>query len=471
MKSLKTRILSMLLIFVILASSLVIPSFAAETSDLQYNYAKDYNSGKRHEVCTTLNGTSASSYYTGSYTYDRLDDLSASALQSALHTLMAETHTTLTDYDDCRDLAIYTDCELEANRGVTSQEEQTVVLLYTSYTATRKQWNGWNREHVWPQSLGGKEISNSMGEKKGGADLHHVRPADAGVNSSRGNKPYNNTSHSSYKNGSNPAVGVLGGYYDSTYFEPVDTVKGDVARICLYVWIRWGSEWGADSITELFPDTDVLLEWMALDPVDTWEMGRNEVVGAIQGNRNVFIDYPELAWLILGEEIPTDMVTPSGEAKKIAGDPNCSHSNTVIKNAVDATCTEEGYTGDVYCKDCDGRVAKGTVIPVGNVHNYGEPTITKEPTADSDGEKTYTCQACGYKKTEVIEYIAPGDDPTDDPTDNPADNPSDNPADTPNAPAEKTPYFGESCESNEELIIAILTKNALYAFFVDWFTK
>ena len=65
------------------------------------------------------------------------------------------------------------------------------------------------------------------------------------------------------------------GHYNSTYFEPLDNVKGDVARICLYVYVRWGSNWGADSITEVFQSVDVLLEWMAIDPVDTWEMGRN----------------------------------------------------------------------------------------------------------------------------------------------------------------------------------------------------
>ena len=396
MKNLKIRILSMLLILVILSSSLVIPSFAAEASDLQYNYSKEYNSGKRHEICTTLNGTSASSYYTGSYTYDRLDDLSASALQSALHTLMKETHHTTTTYANCRDMAIRTDCELEANDGVTDTTKQTVVLLYTSYTATRSQWNGWNREHVWPQSLGGGEISDSAGEKGGGADLHHVRPADAGVNSSRGNKPYNNTNRSGVKYGSNPAVNVLGGYYDSTYFEPLDNVKGDVARICLYMWIRWGSEWCADNITELFHDTDVLLEWMELDPVDTWEMGRNEVVEDIQGNRNVFIDYPELAWLVLGEEIPGDMVTPSGEAMANA---NCSHNNTEIKNASAATCTTTGNTGDVVCKDCGKTVVKGTEIAA---KGHGATTLkdVKAPTCTATGHTGNTyCNDCGQKVT------------------------------------------------------------------------
>ena len=57
-----------------------------------------------------------------------------------------------------------------------------------------------------------------------------------------------------------------------------------------------------------------LLAWMEEDPVDTWEMGRNDAVQSITGTRNVFVDYPEYAWLLFGREIPSDMTTPSGEA-------------------------------------------------------------------------------------------------------------------------------------------------------------
>ena len=467
MKNFKIRILSMLLILVILSSSLVIPSFAAENPELQYNYSKEYNSGKRDEICTTLNGTSADDYYTGSYTYDLLVDLSASALQSALHTLMAQTHTTITSYNDCRDLAIKTDCELEANKGVTDTTKQTVVLLYTSYTATRSQWNGWNREHVWPQSLGKTENT----PKGGGADLHHVRPSDKGVNSSRGNKPYNNTDRSGVKYGTDPAVGVLGGYYDKTYFEPLDNVKGDVARICLYVWIRWGSEWGADSITELFPDTDVLLEWMELDPVDTWEMGRNEVVGAIQGNRNVFIDYPEYAWLVLGEEVPDDLVTPSGEAMNSGSgnsgsgntgsgnsgnvDVTCQHTSTEVLNATEATCGDSGYTGDTYCKDCDEKLSDGQVTEPTGDHAWGNPTVILTPTAAADGKTRYTCTVCKETKTETVPYVPSTPDPDPDPDPTPDPVPPEN--------ADEV-YWGFSYSTDAEKIIAILSKNTLYRF-------
>ena len=219
------------------------------------------------------------------------------------------------------------------------------------------QWNGWNREHVWPQSLGG---GNTKG---GGADLHHVRPSDAGVNSSRGNKKYGNSNNGTAKYGTNPAKNCLGGHYNSTYFEPLDNVKGDVARICLYVYVRWGSDWGATSITKVFQSVDVLLEWMELDPVDTWEMGRNEVIEDIQGNRNVFIDYPEFAWLLFGEEVPAGMTTPSGKGNSGSGNTSggntsggntsggntsggnntpCTHPTTELRGKQEATCTAKG---------------------------------------------------------------------------------------------------------------------------------
>ena len=301
MKRLSTKLLATILVIYLIVAAVVPFSVGAAPA----KYSKEYNSGVRDEVCTTLDGTSASSYYTGSYTYDVLSEQSASALLSNLRTLMRSTHKNISSYDDCHYEADRTDCEGGDGSGIS--------LIYTSYTATMGQWNGWNREHVWPKSKGG---NNTTG---GGADLHHIRPSDAGVNSSRGNKPYGYSNGGKEKYGTDPAVGYLGGTYNSTYFEPLDNVKGDVARICLYVYVRWGADWGATNITSVFQSVDVLLEWCEMDPVDTWEMGRNEVVQDIQGNRNVFIDYPEYAWLIFGEDVPDNITTPSGGAGTPSG--------------------------------------------------------------------------------------------------------------------------------------------------------
>ena len=309
MKNLKRSIVS-LVVVLLLAVSSFIPSFAA-TGTQPATYSSEYNSGQRDVVCTTLSGTSADEYYTG-YEYDTLSELSSSALISELNELMTDTHTYIASYDDCHYKADRSDCQ---------NGDGSVSLIYTNYSATMSQWNGWNREHVWPKSLAGDSTTG------GGADMHHIRPSDQVVNSTRNNKKYGNVDGGTAKYGSNPASGYLGGYYDSTYFEPLDNVKGDVARICLYVMVRWGEDWKATSITQVFESVDVLLEWCELDPVDTWEMGRNEVVEDIQGNRNVFIDYPEYAWLIFGREVPADMTTPSGEASDGEGTSSGSGSS------------------------------------------------------------------------------------------------------------------------------------------------
>ncbi len=367
MKHLKTRITSILLTLILLASSLV-PSYAIE-SGVPTTYSPNYNSGERGVVCTSLDGTSAADYYKN-HNYDDLSTLSSDDLFASLQTLMRSTHEYISSYDDCHYKADQTDC---------TNGSGNVLLLYTSYSATMSQWNGWNREHVWPQSLGG---GNTTG---GGADMHHIRPSDAGVNSSRGNKKYGESgSNPSEKYGSNPAVGVLGGTYNSNYFEPLDNVKGDVARICLYVYVRWNSAWGADNIEDVFQSIDVLLTWCELDPVDTWEMGRNEVVGAIQGNRNVFIDYPEYAWLLFDREVPDDMVTPSGKASGGAtsgggssgGATACEHTDTTSTTKA-ATCTAAGSV-TVICDDC------GVTVSFTVTEAYGHSYVDK------------VCVRCGY---------------------------------------------------------------------------
>ncbi len=383
------KLLALFLMLIILVQSTVVSAFAFVPVEVGTNiyqaagqptkYSNQYNSGQRDVVATTLNGTSADAYYSGSYEYDVLSTKSSSEIKSVLSTLMKSTHTYTSSYDDCHYKADRTDCE---------NEDGKVSLIYTGYSATMSQWNGWNREHVWPKSLGGNNTSG------GGADMHHIRPSDAGVNSSRGNKKYGNVDGGTAKYGSNPATGYLGGYYSSSYFEPLDNVKGDVARIVLYVWVRWGSSWGADSVTEVFQSVDVLLEWMELDPVDTWELGRNEVIEDIQGNRNVFIDYPEYAWLIFGEEIPSDMTTPSGEAS--GGGHNWNSGSVTTA----ATCTTAGVKTYTCTDSGCGETKTETIAALG--HSYNSGSITTNATCTTTGVKTFACSRCGTTRTETI---------------------------------------------------------------------
>ncbi len=278
------RTLSITLVFVFLLglfSGLKIPA----------NAAASYNKGKREEICTSLS-SAANSYYTGSYTYDLLSAQSGSNLRTKLRSLITSNRKTV-GYDGLKTYFPYTD----AYEGSSSK----LVLFYCNGTTTSK-WDSaktWNREHMWPDSKGGNAMEG---------DLHAMRPTDPNTNSTRGNSKYGNVSggKTAYTNEANGRL--PGGTYVSGTYEPLDFAKGDCARTILYDYVVSNS---MSSVGIVFESETTLLEWCALDPVDTYEMSRNDVAQEIQGCRNPFVDYPELAWILLGKSIPAGLITPS----------------------------------------------------------------------------------------------------------------------------------------------------------------
>ena len=144
-----------------------------------------------------------------------------------------------------------------------------------------------NREHCWPKSL-----TSGYGEKEQcNADIMTLRPTIPENNSARGNKPYGTAS---------------GSFFPNTFTTTYD-LRGDCARIVLYTYVRWNQT----NLTSVIDSVDLLLSWIQADPVDTWELARNDSVQSITGTRNVFVDYPELAFILFGEEVPTNLVTPA----------------------------------------------------------------------------------------------------------------------------------------------------------------
>lgn len=311
-----------------------------------------YNTGERGVTCTSLS-VQAEAYYTGDFTYSKLSSQSGSTLRSTLQDLMTDTQTKVTTYAELRTLSIYSDTVA----GSTSQ----IDLLYSSDSVSGAWDNGqtWNREHVWPQSLGTFTTSNA------GSDLHHLRPADSKVNNTRGNLPYGVVKSSGSYQTATSAAGTVSGYYNSLYFEPLDSVKGDVARILLYVYVRWGE----DNLSSVCQSTDMLLEWMQSDPVDEWEMSRNDVVQEIEGNRNVFIDYPELAWRLFGKSVPSGATTPSGTASGTSATAAQSSSYTLVTSA---SQLKQGAT--VVIASSDYNYAMGRKQ---NTNNRPQVAITK----------------------------------------------------------------------------------------------
>lgn len=174
---------------------------------------------------------------------------------------------------------------------------------------------GLNREHSFPKSWFGGEVYPMY------TDLMMIIPTDGYVNQRRSNYPYGVCNGSDVIVYTNEELGVtmLGKLGKSTYngytdkvFEPDDEYKGDFARIYFYMVTCYKSEvssWpGCDMLDytnnqyKAFSDwsMQMLLEWHRADPVSPKELNRNEGVYLKQGNRNPFIDHPELAEYIWG---------------------------------------------------------------------------------------------------------------------------------------------------------------------------
>lgn len=228
--------------------------------------------------------------YVGTY-YDSANlELDDRALLLELRKLITNTHTKEVTYGDLRYMLDDTD-------GA-EDDESKVLCLYSriKYSGSWDGGNTWNREHVWPKSLAWfPNVGNS--DKGAGADLHHIRPEDNRVNSVRNNDKFGEVNGGSEVLSS---LGVKSGCYSGGgYFEPQDSAKGDTARILFYLFTRY-SQADSYNFTVVAQSLEMLLEWNRLDPVDEWEMERNDETAKIQGNRNPFIDHPELADIIWG---------------------------------------------------------------------------------------------------------------------------------------------------------------------------
>lgn len=158
----------------------------------------------------------------------------------------------------------------------------------------------YNREHTVPASWFNDNYPMY-------SDLFHILPADGYVNNKRANYPYGNVTSAIWTsmNGSKLGYSNITGYYGPV-FEPIDSFKGDIARIYFYMATRYLDripQWNSVCFqnNNLTPwAVQVFLQWHQLDPVSAKEKIRNDSVFVFQGNRNPFVDHPEWVELIWG---------------------------------------------------------------------------------------------------------------------------------------------------------------------------
>lgn len=208
--------------------------------------------------------------YYGATSFFENSDLTFDALSD----LTQDKHTTILTYFQRHDY-LYDADEDPSNSA-------NVILMYTGESRDRREWTSgsnphspqtFNTEHIFPQSL--------LSTEDAVTDLHHLRSTDDAINSLRLNYPFVDGS------------GIYKLVNDNSWY-PGDEWKGDVARMVLYLNIRYGEDFNKVGNIDLF------LKWNREDPVSEFEKQRNNVIQGAQGNRNPFIDNPYLITLIWG---------------------------------------------------------------------------------------------------------------------------------------------------------------------------
>ena len=227
-------------------------------------------------------------------------DLEGEPMKNALANLITESHDSTVDYNELWEILSQTD--------LNPQNSNNVLLIYgwnntnaeddDDYDRDKDATCGngnpctdetWNREHVFPKALD-ESGSDDSGPT---ADPHMLRSSDVEMNGLRANRMFSE--------GNGTASYTIG----NDRFYPGDNWRGDVARIIMYMYVRYGEQWnpnlvgdGSNSYHNDMPD--IFLEWNAEDPVEQHEINRNNIVRGYQGNRNPFIDNPYLATIIWG---------------------------------------------------------------------------------------------------------------------------------------------------------------------------
>jgi len=273
--------------------------------------------------------------------YDTVDTSNAAALRASLHAVIDD-HTRFPYTSGGTDTwDILEDAQTDPSNG------SRILDVYKNASYPKQGGGGanYNREHVWPNSYG---FPTDNGSNYPYTDCHALRLCDIGYNGFRDNSPFRACSSGCTElvtvpnGGQGGGSGVYPGNSNWTTgsgstatFEVWSGRRGDIARAMLYMDLRYeGGTHGVTGANE--PDlilTDdqglisaslggnasvaymgmlsTLLQWHADDPVDQFEMDRNDTVFGYQGNRNPFVDHPEWVGVIYQGQTLSPQLTVS----------------------------------------------------------------------------------------------------------------------------------------------------------------
>ena len=287
------------------------------------------------------------------YYPNSLEGKNGAELKTELHTLL-KNHTRLPygsrDYNQIAcTWTVFKKSDVRPNGKVWDMYSNNSYNFSNGAGATK----GMNIEHSVPKSWWGDaydETATPLTRFKydGSYDLHHLTPSDAAANTAKSNYPLGEVDSPLFDNGvTKVGTGQANGRA-TNLFEPADEYKGDFARMYLYfVTCYQDYSWKSSALSMFAQNSyptlnaygqSLLLKWHRQDPVSQKEIDRNNAVYSFQGNRNPFIDYPNMVEYIWGDSTNYEF-SFSGQSTSA---PSISISNDKI---------EFGYIGTETSKD------------------------------------------------------------------------------------------------------------------------
>ena len=289
-------------------------------------------------------------------------------LKNQLTTLVTNTHTTQIPYT-----ASTTDTWDVIKTGDLDPSNPENVLLFYGWNDTDDIVNNdrsrdknlschtssctglWVREHVYARSIG----TPNLGFEFAGSDVHNLHAIDNSRNGTRSNRLFENTAPNIAS-----TTTANGNWY------PGDEWRGDVARIIMYMYLRYPTQCLPNNIgvsaSTYAPNADIpnmFLDWNAIDPPSVHEMNRNNAIQNAQGNRNPFIDNPYLATIIWNGPTTTDswntLPTNQYELANVTIYPTVTSDIVYITNS-----TSESYQyslTNTYGQQVDANTTKNSI--------------------------------------------------------------------------------------------------------------
>lgn len=258
-----------------------------------------------------LSALTATAEFASGY-YDRMDGKRKETLKAATKECVSS-HTRLV-YMDLPNYWQYSDVYPELVNGQKRWWEMysNEIYLIAPYQSAKGSFsaNHMQREHSVPKSWW--KSGGSVEYTPAYTDMWNLYPSDGAANMAKSNYPLGEVDVATFDNGvtkvGSPKSGTGGGC--GNVFEPGDEYKGDFARGFFYMAtvyddLPWVSYYSWMFTTNNYPTLkkwayEMLLRWSREDPVDQKEILRNDAVEKSQGNRNPFIDFPDLAEYIWG---------------------------------------------------------------------------------------------------------------------------------------------------------------------------